>query len=79
VIATPDKRDMLFNTAFLAKFKAADPKTAKYSKEREIVRVSSTAIPCRFVVPVQYIKMLEGLPRSVTDHLFNTAGLRIKT
>lgn len=77
VVATPDKSDMLFNTAFVTKLKASSKSTAEYSKEQEIVRVSDKPIPCRFVIPVQYIKMTDGITQPVADHLLATAGLRI--
>ncbi len=77
VVATPDKSDMLFNTAFVTKLKASSRNTAEYSKEQEIVRVSDKPIPCRFVIPVQYIKMTDGITQPVKDHLLATAGLRI--
>lgn len=77
VVAMPDKADMLFNTAYITKFKAAGKSTAKYSKEQEIVRVSDRPLSCRFVIPVQYIKMIDEVPQPVIDHLLTTAGLRI--
>lgn len=77
VIAVPPKSEMLFNTSFVKSLKLGSKKTAKFSNEQELVRVSNDALSCKFVIPVQYIKMIEGLPQPLIDHLAATAGLRV--
>jgi hypothetical protein len=77
VIAVPNKNDMLFNTNFVKSLKLSNKRTSKFSDEQEIVRVSTDSLSCKFVIPTQYLKMIEGVPKSVIDHLATTAGLRI--
>lgn len=77
VIAVPNKNDMLFNTNFVKSLKLSNKRTSKFSDEQEIVRVSTDSLSCKFVIPTQYLKMIEGVPKSVVDHLATTAGLRI--
>lgn len=77
VLAVPSKNEMLFNTAFVRSLKMGSKRTAKFSNEQELVRVSNSSLQCKFVIPVQYLKMIEGLPQPVIDHLAATAGLRV--
>jgi hypothetical protein len=70
----PSKSEMLFNTSFVSKLKLGSEKTAKFSNEQELVRVSNDSPACKFVIPVQYLKMIEGLSRPVIDHLANYCG-----
>ena len=77
VIAVPNKNDMLFNTTFVRSLKLGSKRTAKFSNEQEMVRVSNEPLQCKFVIPVQYLKMIEGVSQPVIDHLASTAGLRV--
>jgi len=77
VIAIPSKNEMLFNTSFVKNLKMSSKRTAKFSNEQEIVRVSNDSLSCKFLIPVQYLKMIEGVSQPVIDHLATTAGLRI--
>lgn len=76
VIAVPDSSEMLFNTKFVMDFKKSMKSTQKFSMEQEIVRVSDKPLQCKFVVPTQYVKMIDGLSQKTIDHLVATAGFR---
>lgn len=78
VIAVPDKEEMLFNTKFVMDFKRKMKSTQKYAMEQEIVRVSTKPISCKFVLPTQYIRMVDGLSQRTIDHLVATAGFRVR-
>jgi len=76
VMAVPDRSEMLFNTKFVMELKKHAKGTQKYYMEQEIVRVSDKKINCKFFLPTQYVRMVDGLSRKTIDHLVSTAGFR---